>query len=90
MLKYSGEKFFNHTVSFGALQGPERCTSLVPTAQICFELIALGDGKMRINNLPRFGDLELANTDGSYTHPLHAAVAHEHRQPAVVGSSLVH
>jgi hypothetical protein len=56
----------------------------VPTAHMCFELIADGDGRLHVNNQPRFAELELANTDGRYTHPLAGAVG-QHQDALVRG-----
>jgi hypothetical protein len=72
-LKYSGQKFYNETIVFGALQGPGRNHNPVPTVKISFELLSVGDGKIFINNspfCPKYLDLELASTPGRHGHPL--------------------
>ena len=72
-LKYSGQKFFNDTIVFGALQGPGKNHNAVPTVKMAFELLSVGDGKIFIHNspfCPKYMDLELASTPGSHGHPL--------------------
>ena len=72
-LKYSGQKFFNETIVFGALQGPGKNTNVVPTVKMAFELLSVGDGKIFVNNsafCPKYLNLELASTQGIRSHPL--------------------
>ena len=63
-LKYSGQKFFNETISFGMLQGPDRNSKSVPTVKLAFELLAVGDGKVHVAKQPHYMDLELASAPG--------------------------
>ena len=69
-LKYSGQKFFNETISFGMLQGPDRNSKSVPTVKLAFELLAVGDGKVHVAKQPHYMDLELASAPGVGIHPL--------------------
>ena len=69
-LKYSGQKFFNETISFGMLQGPDRNSKSVPTVKLAFELLAVGDGKVHVAKQPHYMDLELASAPGVGSHPL--------------------
>ena len=70
-LKYSGQKFFNETVSFGMLQGIEKNHTAVPTVKMAFELLSVGDGKIHEAKQPHFVHLELAQAGGGMqSHPL--------------------
>jgi len=74
-LKYSGQKFFYQTVSFGMFNLPGLASSNtpVPTVKMAFELLSVGDGRLHIAKKPRFMDLELAITGGKMqSHPLEA------------------
>jgi hypothetical protein len=76
-IKYSGQKFFNEQIVFGALQGPTRNTTPICTVKLSFELISIGDGKIFLNSrsLGKFFDLELARPVGIQNHPLQMAMA---------------
>ena len=75
-LKYSGQKFFNETITFGALQGPNKHTAEICTVKLSFELISIGDGKIFLNSrsLGKYFDLELARPAGAQSHPLQMAM----------------
>ena len=71
-LKYSGQKFFNETISFGMLQGKAKNHTAVPVVKVAFELLSSGDGKLFQAKKPHFMDLEIARADGGahVAHPL--------------------
>jgi len=71
-LKYSGQKFFNETISFGMLQGMDKNHTAVPTIKMAFELLSVGDGKIHEGKHPHFVQLELAQAGGGMHqgHPL--------------------
>jgi hypothetical protein len=73
-LKYSGQRFFNETVSFGMLQGIDKNTKSVPVVKLAFELLAVGDGRVHVPKQPHYMDLELAGAGsfGVAAHPLGA------------------
>jgi len=76
-IKYSGQKFFNEQIVFGALQGPDKHTRKICSVKLSFELISIGDGKIYLNSrsLGKFFDLELARPAGMQSHPLQMAMA---------------
>ena len=71
-LKYSGQKFFNDTISFGMLQGMDKNHTAVPTIKMAVELLSVGDGKIHEGKHPHFVQLELAQAGGGMqqSHPL--------------------
>ena len=72
-LKYSGQKFFNETISFGMLAGEAKNHTSVPTVKMAFELLSVGDGKIHEAKQPHFMQLELAQAGAGgmmQSHPL--------------------
>ena len=59
-LKYSGQRYFSETFSFGMIEGQDKNTTPTPTVKLSFELLSIGDGKVHVPKQPYFMDLELA------------------------------
>jgi hypothetical protein len=59
-LKYSGQRYFSETFSFGMIEGQDKNITPTPTVKLSFELLSIGDGKVHVPKQPYFMDLELA------------------------------
>ena len=59
-LKDLGRKFCHATISLGMFRGLIKRSTQVPTVKLAFEILSVGDGKMRMPNEMHFMHLELA------------------------------